>query len=138
MALLSGGASFLNAKLVERMGMLWLLRRALAGHLVLGLAVLLLWHLGPEAMRFPLFLLWQVSAFALAGLTIGNLNAIAMEPLGHVAGTASSIVSAAATLGAVVLTTPIGLMFDGTPLPLMAGVAVLTAVGSWLAAGLRE
>ncbi|UWQ21188.1 MFS transporter [Jannaschia sp. W003] len=137
-ALVSGSASFLNAKLVERLGMLWLLRRALAAHLALSLVVLALWHLGPEAGRFPLFLLWQVGSFALAGLTIGNLNAIAMEPLGHVAGTASSIVSAVATLGAIVLATPIGLMFDGTPLPLVAGVALLLAVGSWLAAGLRE
>ena len=137
-ALLSGAASLLNAQLVERVGMAWLLRRALAGHLTLTLGLLTLWHLLPEDADFAAFLVWQTGSFALAGMTIGNLNAIAMEPLGHVAGMASSVISSAATVGAVILAAPVGLMFDGTPQPLMAGAALFSGAALWLAAGLRE
>ena len=139
-ALISGAASFLNAHLVERLGMLWLLRRALAGHLVLSVLIAALWFVGllPEPLRFPFFLLWQVGSFALAGLTIGNLNAIAMQPMGHIAGMASSVISAVSTVLGVALAVPIGLAFDGTPLPLLAGVGLLTAAGLVLARRLVE
>ncbi|MGB3556852.1 MAG: multidrug effflux MFS transporter [Jannaschia sp.] len=139
-ALLSAGASFANASLVGRLGMLWLLRRALAVHLVLSGVLAVLWWTGalPDGVRFPVFLVWQVGSFALAGLTIGNLNAIAMQPMGHIAGMASSVISAISTVFAVALAAPIGLSFDGTPIPLMAGVCALAVLALALAAGLRE
>ena len=137
-ALVSGLASLLNAQLVERLGMLWLLRRALAGHAILSVVFLAAWLLAPESLRFAIFLIWQTGSFALAGLTIGNLNAIAMEPLGHVAGLASSIVSAVATIGAVCIAVPVGQAFDGTPLPVVGGVALLSAATFALTLRLRE
>ena len=139
-ALLAGSASFLNARLVGRLGMLWLLRRALATHLLLSLVLAGAWALPfvPEAAHFPMFLVWQIGSFALAGLTIGNLNAIAMQPMGHIAGMASSVISATATILAVVVAAPIGLAFDGTPLPLMLGAALCGGVALWLARGLVE
>ncbi len=139
-AVLAGSASFLNAHLVGRLGMLWLLRRALAGHLVLSVVLVALWLSGalPDAAQFPLFVLWQVGSFALAGLTIGNLNAIAMQPMGHIAGMAASVISAVSTILAGAIAVPIGQAFNGTPVPLMAGVALCAGVGLWLAAGLRE
>ena len=71
----------------------------------------------------------QVAVFVHTALTLGNLNAIALEPMGHISGMATSVFSALATVGAVILTVPIGLMFNGTVLPLMIGslVAVLLA-----------
>ncbi len=65
----------------------------------------------------------------MTGLTMGNLNAMALEPVGHIAGMAASLVSALATVFAVVLAVPVGLAFDGTPVPLMIGVAVLSGIG---------
>ena len=50
-----------------------------------------------------------------------------MEPVGHIAGLAASVITSVATIGSVVLAVPVGLMFDGTALPLMAGVAVFVA-----------
>ncbi|MEM7641029.1 MAG: multidrug effflux MFS transporter [Pseudomonadota bacterium] len=139
-ALIAGSASFLNARLVERLGMLWLLRRALAGHLALSAVLAMLWWTGaiPAALAFPAFVVWQVGSFALAGLTIGNLNAIAMQPMGHIAGMASSVISSISTVLAVAVAAPIGLAFDGTPVPLMGGIVLAAAVALWLAAGLRE
>ncbi len=139
-ALLAGAASFLNATLVERLGMLWLLRRALAAYLILSVALAGLWASGslPEAARFPAFLLWQVGSFAMAGLTAGNLNAIAMQPMGHIAGMASSVISAIGTTLGVAVAAPIGLAFDGTPVPLLSGAALCAGSALWLARRLRE
>ena len=139
-ALLAGSASFLNARLVVRLGMLWLLRRALAAHLALSLFLLAAWPTGllPEGARFAAFLVWQVASFALAGLTIGNLNAIAMQPMGHIAGMAASVISAVSTILAVAIAAPIGLAFDGTPVPLLVGTGLCAALALWLARGLRE
>ncbi|WP_083480557.1 multidrug effflux MFS transporter [Jannaschia seosinensis] len=139
-AIISGSASFLNAHLVGRLGMLWLLRRALAVHVVLSVVLAMLWAGGlmPDAVRFASFLLWQVGTFSLAGLTIGNLNAIAMQPMGHIAGMASSVISAVSTIAGVSLAVPIGLAFDGTPLPLIAGAAVLGGLALFLTRRLAE
>jgi DHA1 family bicyclomycin/chloramphenicol resistance-like MFS transporter len=137
-ALISAGASFLNARLVGRLGMLWLMQRTIGAFLVLGLVTLALWGVVADDAAFALFLVWQVAAFALAGLSIGNVQAIAMEPMGHIAGMASSVIASVSTVGAVAVATPIGLAFDGTPLPLLAGTAICAAVALALTRHLRE
>jgi DHA1 family bicyclomycin/chloramphenicol resistance-like MFS transporter len=63
----------------------------------------------------------------MTGLTIGNLNALGLEPVGHIAGMAASVMGSIATVASVLLAAPVGLMFDGTALPLMAGVLVFAA-----------
>ena len=64
----------------------------------------------------------------MAGLTFGNLNALALEPMGHIAGLASSVVGAISTVASVLIAAPIGLLFDGTARPLMVGVLVCTLI----------
>jgi len=73
-------------------------------------------------------MLWAIGLFAMMGLTMGNLNALAMEPVGHIAGLAASVISSLATVGSVILAIPIGLAFDGTATPLLIGVAVLVGL----------
>ena len=86
----------------------------------------------PDWLYFPVYLSWTISIFFMAGLVFGNLNALSLEPLGHIAGMASSVVMAISTVLAVALAAPLGLLFDGTPLPLMAGVTVLLAAACGL------
>jgi DHA1 family bicyclomycin/chloramphenicol resistance-like MFS transporter len=50
------------------------------------------------------------------------LNAIAMEPMGHIAGMAASVMGALSTVAAAVIAAPIGLLFDGTIIPMVGGV----------------
>lgn len=123
-ALVSGSAGFLNAALVIKLGMRFLIRVTLGVQVILsGTMVILFWFgLIPEAAQFLTFLLWMTTVFFMIGMTLGNLNAIAMEPMGHLAGLAASVVGAISTVLAVVIAAPIGLAFDGTPLPLMLGV----------------
>lgn len=127
-ALVAATGSILNAQLVVRLGMRTMVIGALSGQVVLSslmaLAVLLQVPLG---IQFVMFIVWTSSVFFQAGLTIGNLNALAMEPVGHIAGLAASVISATATVGSVLIAAPLGLAYNGTPLPLALGLAVLAA-----------
>jgi DHA1 family bicyclomycin/chloramphenicol resistance-like MFS transporter len=129
-ALASMTGSFVNARVVMRVGMRAVVV-ATYGYMVVLTALILgliLSGLMPETLAFPAHLLWSVGLFAMMGLTMGNLNALAMEPVGHVAGLASSVISAIATVAAVVLAVPVGQMLDGTPVPLMSAVLVFAAL----------
>lgn len=123
-AVVSMSGSILNAKVVVRLGMRRVLNLTFAAQIAVtgGLLALNLSGLLPEALAFPAHLFWTICVFAMMGLTLGNLNAMAMEPLGHVAGLAASLISSLGTIGSVILAVPLGLLFDGTALPLMAGV----------------
>ena len=118
-------ASFTNSRLVERMGMRRLSHTALlsfAGLIALALALAL--GLG-DAFPFWLFSVMIASIFACFGFIGTNFNALAMDPLGHVAGTASSVLGFLQTFVGGVLGAAIGYMYDGTVVPLFAGYLVL-------------
>lgn len=122
-AICSMAGSLLNARIVMQMGMRRVISATLLGQiafsaLMLGLSI---WGGLGEGLIFALFIGWMVSLFAMAGLTIGNLNALAMEPMGHLAGTTASVAGSLSTVAAVIIAVPIGLLFDGTFTPLAAG-----------------
>jgi DHA1 family bicyclomycin/chloramphenicol resistance-like MFS transporter len=77
--------------------------------------------------------LWALIAFLLAtffgiGLLFGNLNALAMQPLGHIAGIGAAVVGGSQTLISLALGTMIGQSYDNTVLPLVAGFAILSGL----------
>lgn len=124
-ALSIGAASFLNAHLVMRYGMRALSRWALFA--ISGLAIV---ALGTVAVfgSPPLWglLTYLMTSFFCIGILFGNLNALAMEPLGHIAGIGAAVVGSVSTLLSVPLGTAIGLSYNGTIVPLVAGLAVLS------------
>ena len=107
-ALLAASGTVFNARLVMRLGMRRIARGAYAMQIIVsGLFMLALWtDVLPPALRFPAFFLWAVGLFMMAGLTFGNLNALAMQRKGHIAGMTASVVSALSTLGAVMIAAP--------------------------------
>lgn len=130
-------ASFTNSRLVERMGMRRLSHTALmcfAGLIALALALAL--GLG-DAFPFWLFSLMIASIFACFGFIGTNFNALAMDPLGHVAGTASSVLGFLQTFVGGVLGATIGYMYDGTVVPLFAGYLML-ALGAIACVAMAE
>ncbi|GAW33597.1 bicyclomycin resistance protein [Roseovarius sp. A-2] len=123
MALIAGSGSFLNSRLVMRLGMERMVSAALTAQIALSLAAIVLWQIGlPPNEQFGVFVIWQTSVFFQAGLTLGNLNALAMAPMGAIAGMAASVTGAIATVGSVAIAVPIGLQFNGTPMPAHLGV----------------
>ena len=119
-------SSFVNSKLVGRIGM----RRLSHGALIGFLAVNTIWLI--LALQGPISIYVFVPLFAAAMLLFGwigsNFNSIAMEPLGHVAGTASSILGFMQTMGGGILGAAIGQSFNGTVTPLAAGFWTVSAV----------
>ena len=131
-ALASACGTVLNARMVIGMGMRRLAYLALGVQMVLSgayLIVLLVLDL-PQDVGFYISFLWTVSLFSMVGFTLGNLNALALQPLGHIAGMAASVIAAISTVIAVAIAIPVGLAFDGTPLPLVITTFV-SAVLAW-------
>ena len=128
-ALCSAGASLTNALLVRRLGMFRVARAVFVAQVVMSgvMAGMTLAGLWPEALYFPAYLVWIIGLFSMAGMTIGNLNAIAMEPLGHIAGLAASVILAVPTILGSAIAAPLGLAFDGSPGPLALGATICTA-----------
>ena len=103
-ALVAGSASFVNAALVVRLGMRYLVTFTLLVQVGLSALMLALTQLPlPQDVMFLCFVAWQISIFFQTGMCVGNLNALAMEPLGHVAGLAASVIGAVATVLSVFL-----------------------------------
>ena len=136
-ALAFGAASMLNARLVMKLGM-----RRLAGSglgattllsLVFFIAILILDGHPPLWALMGYLLL----TFFFVGVLFGNFNALAMEPMGHIAGTAAAVVGSLATIISSVLGWMLGHAYDGTVRPMIAGFAVLTLLAS-LAMALAE
>ena len=125
LALAIGAASLVNAKLVMRFGMRLLSLRALWVLSIssLGFLAFTFWH-GGNPPLWTLMTYLSVAFFSL-GILFGNFNALAMEPLGHIAGVAAAVVGSLTTFMSLILGTWIGLSFDGTVLPLVAGFALL-------------
>lgn len=120
-----GLASFLNGKLVLRLGMLRICRIALSIMIIVSasFAVIALALDGnPPLWALMLYL---ATTFACVGMLFGNLYAAAMEPLGHVAGIAASVVGSLATLISLPLATIVGQAYDGSVTPLVLGFAIL-------------
>jgi MFS transporter, DHA1 family, multidrug resistance protein len=127
LALTIGAASLVNAQLVMRLGM-----RALCVVALRVLSVLALVYLAFVAARGGVPPLWTLMAFLLAsffcvGILFGNFNALAMEPLGRIAGVASAVVNSLTSFISVGIGTLIGQAFNRTVIPLVAGFAVLGA-----------
>ena len=131
-ALLAASSSYVNARLVRKLGMRMLTSIAFRAQVCFSVLVFLVYWLGYFEGQFGFFcfLFWMFSIFFQAGLTMGNLTALAMEPVGHIAGTAASLVSAIATIGSVLLAAIVGQFFDGTPAAMIAGVALFATLGA--------
>ena len=128
MAVVTGSASMLNAVLVVRLGMYRLATTAFGVQVILSAGITLVWLAGVRGdALFYCYLLWQTSVLCQSGLTVGNLNALAMEPMGHIAGMAASVAGALSTVAGAMIAAPIGLAFSGTPLPLTLGVGIASA-----------
>ena len=131
-ALMAASSSYVNANLVRRLGMRMLTNIAFRAQVCLSALIFLVFWLGYFEVEFGFFcfLFWIFSIFFQAGLTMGNLTALAMEPVGHIAGTAASLVSAIATIGSVLLAAVVGQFFDGTPTAMITGVSLFALLGA--------
>lgn len=125
-AVVMAGSSFINSLLVGKLGQRRLSHTALIAYFLLAVLLSVLAAIGPVPF-------WQFYAIAilmmpLFGFVGANFNSIAMEPLGAVAGTASSVLGFAQTVGGGLVGALIGQAYDGTVFPLAVGYAAVSGV----------
>jgi len=123
-----GMASFTNARAVMRFGMRFLVGRSL--YFIFGLSLLALggaWITSGSPSLWILMTYLMMTFFCI-GILFGNMNALAMEPLGHVAGIGAAVIGSLSTLLSMVLGTMIGRSYNGTILPLVASITILTGL----------
>jgi MFS transporter, DHA1 family, multidrug resistance protein len=129
MSLALGAASLTNAKLVMRFGMQALSLSSLVISAITSAAFLIYLLVAVEGNApFWIFIVYMIITFFFFGILFGNLNALAMEPLGHIAGIGASIVGA----GTSIISSPLGILvgqqFDGTIVPLVAGFTIYSLI----------
>ncbi len=123
LAISIGLSTFTNGTLVLRFGMRRLSFMALLSFCVIAFAyVVLFWNQpNPHIAVLVGFLFVQ---FFCLGFLWGNFRAIAMEPVGHIAGIAAAINGFISTLFSVPIATFIGQYLKDTVWPMFVGLAI--------------
>jgi DHA1 family bicyclomycin/chloramphenicol resistance-like MFS transporter len=115
-------ASWTNAKVVGRFG-LRMVGHAGAACFALITAVHAIIAIGGGETLMT-FIILQALAMACFAFTSSNLGTLAMEHMGPIAGTASSVQGVMGTIGGALIGFAIGRAFDGTATPFLVGVAL--------------
>jgi|SRR5215217_7543697 len=123
MAGLMAISSFTNSKIVRRFGM----RRLSHGAMIVFTVVSGIWLALALTGFMPLWLFFSLLAIIMFsfGWASSNMNSLSMEPLGNVAGTASSVFGFIQTVGGALIGSYTGLHFNGTTIPAATGYFVM-------------
>ena len=123
LAISVGAATFMNGTLVLRFGMEKLVTIALLGFFTIPLLYIILFYNAANPNIIVLLAFFATQFFAV-GFLFGNLRALAMQPVGHIAGIAAALTGFISTLMAVPISTYIGKFIDTTALPLFVGFLI--------------
>jgi DHA1 family bicyclomycin/chloramphenicol resistance-like MFS transporter len=123
LAITIGGATLVNGSLVIRYGMYKLIGASLVAFTLIAAFYLLLFY-GQDNPPIPVLMLFLCLQFFAIGFLFGNLRAMAMEPLGHIAGLGAAITGFLATIISVGLSAWIGSYLTDTVIPLFTGFLV--------------
>ena len=123
LAISVGAATFMNGTLVLRFGMEKLVTIALLAFFGIPLLYIILFYDAANPNIIVLLAFFATQFFAV-GFLFGNLRALAMQPVGHIAGIAAAITGFISTLMAVPISTYIGKFIDTTALPLFVGFLI--------------
>jgi len=122
LALAMSLSSFINARLVGRLGTRLLSHGAVMIFTMLAGVLALLAHLG--ILGFVPFMILLGGMQFLIGMVFGNFAALALETQGKLAGTASSLFGSTTTILAALIGFVVGQAYDGTLVPLANGYLV--------------
>lgn len=125
-------SNFANARFVMRFGQRILSHGAVCTVLVIAAVHLWVYHVGLETLT--VFIVLQAMTLACFGLIGTNFSSMAMQNMGHIAGTASSVQGFASVMLGSLIGAVIGQSFDGTPAPMIAGFIGVSLLALVLAA----
>jgi DHA1 family bicyclomycin/chloramphenicol resistance-like MFS transporter len=118
-AITMGVAAFTNSRIVERLGMRLISHAALLCFIALNAAHLLIAVAGFEQLWT--FVAFQAASMGCFSLAVSNFGAMAMEPIGSVAGIGATLQGFISTCGGALIGALIGRLFNGTTVPLVEG-----------------
>jgi DHA1 family bicyclomycin/chloramphenicol resistance-like MFS transporter len=118
-AVFMGMAAYLNSRIVERLGMRLISHTALLSFIAVTALHLIIALLGWE--QIWTFVVLQAVGMACIGLSMSNFGAMAMEPVGSIAGIAASLQGFVSTFSGALVGALIGRLFNGTTVPLAGG-----------------
>lgn len=137
LALAIGFSSFANSKLVMKISMQTLCIGALAVVFSTSIIFFIYAEMVNENPGLLSFMLYMLSTFFCFGILFGNFNSLAVHPLGHIAGVATSVISTVQTLISVVVGTYVGQHYDGTVMPLIFSFILCSGITLGLIVWLR-
>jgi DHA1 family bicyclomycin/chloramphenicol resistance-like MFS transporter len=125
LALAIGGASYINSKLVERLGMRKLVLISLCLLILISIGFTAYSIIFQENPSLVIFLVFMMSIFSCVGILFGNCSSLAIEPLGDIAGSATAVINSIQNLISLTLGSLIGGYFNGTTIPMAIGFTLL-------------
>jgi len=128
-AVFISAATLTNSAIVERFGAERICRTAILIQTLWAAAFLILASALGGTLPLWLWLAFTGPMLFALGLTFGNVNAIALEPLGHIAGTASAVTASLNTALNLLIAALIGNMLGATIMPVLVGY-VLTSIAA--------
>lgn len=123
LALVLGFSSLMNSRIVEKHGAKTIAFKAMCIVVLASFAFLILHAL--VTVSLWMFLIYAAVIFFCFGLLFGNVNALAMEPMGHVAGIASAVIGSVSSIMSLSIGTVIGQMYNNTLIPISAGFVIM-------------
>ncbi|EIA09949.1 hypothetical protein HJ01_00631 [Flavobacterium frigoris PS1] len=127
LAIAIGAAVFSNGVLVLKYGMEKLITVALVSFFVVSATYVSLFYNTPNPDVRILLLFFGLQFFSI-GFLFGNVRAMAMEPVGHIAGIAAAVTGFISTIMAVPISIFIGRFIKETALPLFVGFSICSAL----------
>jgi len=124
LAAVMGAAMLSNSRIVDRFGVRPTVRRALIAYVAAAGTLLAVSIIAGGAPPLWLFTVLLATVLTMHALLIPNANAMAMDPMGAVAGTAASIIGFISTGGGAAIGAVIDRAFNGTVTPLAIGFLV--------------
>lgn len=127
LAVAIGIAIFLNGSFVVKYGMEKLVTLSLIGYFTVSTLYIVIFYNTPTPPIYYLFGFFSLQFFFI-GFLFGNIRALAMEPVGHIAGIAAAITGFISTMMAVPISTLIGRFVATSTLPLFVGFACCSGI----------
>ena len=124
LAISIGFATFLNSQLVERFGMMKIAYYSTLAYAFISVLYVVLFSSGQNPSIYTLISFLALQFFAV-GFLFGNLRALAMQPIGHIAGIGAAINGFLSTVLAVPIAHYIGTFVKTSVLPLFIGFSLL-------------
>lgn len=126
-AIAIGVAILLNGSFVVKYGMEKLVTLSLVGYFLVSILYIIIFFNTPTPHIVYLLIFFALQFFFI-GFLFGNIRALAMEPVGHIAGIAAAITGFISTMMAVPISTLIGRFVAASTLPLFIGFACCSGI----------